>query len=759
MEFSLTNLTKNGDDNKRNVEKTSVSPPTKVISVKHHFTIADHNEMLSLAQEKFDDLRKKSRERAATMRYSGSASKIRRRSIESQEERKMCQLLSSLLYLSLMMHKVDDMKNIFEANSGTLYNEWQTLFESLHSPVFHLRERCMQNEKVKKIYDRKQKYKAMFEETKASMTKLEESSKELGHALSIMSEENLKSQAMLTEKADVKLELCSAQAKVEQLLGTVQRQEENISFTNETRVKLVSSLGVAEKQVWKLEQKVQNDETLAFKAATDIVDLSRDVKDLRERLQNKEQELLLSKKEGEHFQNTLQQQAIERNLLLGEKDNLLIERRESNDRLQSVINSLQNEKTELESSFSSKTNVLQSSSSNMTMELGIMTVKFQTSQEEAANLRSELKSKCNVLESALKLNSSAQLSQSELRKMIDSQQKDIRQLNEMRQSVDLKFAEASSQLQVKAGEHNAIRVQLDREKVELEAKVAVQKQRIRLLEDGISTASALELKRTNEKYLLETTLSEISMESKAYLAERNMLEKVLEKMKDTMEKSIHIASQSKENVDAKMKETETDLVSVQMELVKGQAENDIMKAKISTQQNRSEILEAKVVASEEKSAVLLEETIEKDNVEKHKLSNEINAIKGRCVEEVRVAKERQVIAELKVKEIELASDDKIAKLLHEIALKHNEEKEDNVNKVMKLFKVDDMEVAREAKEKQAVAESKVKAIELEMGNKSYTPEFGDCEIMPSLSSEKTYAKKIVTEAMSSAVDIAFCQSK
>jgi len=696
---TLSNLTNNNDDN-RNTGKMSVSPPTKVVTVKHHFTIIDHNEMLSLAQEKFDDLRKKSRERAATIRYSGSASKIRRRNVESQEESKFIQLLSSLLYLSLMMHKVEDMKKIFEANSGTLYNEWQTLFESLHSPVFHLRERCMQNERAKKMFNRKQKYKTMFEEGKAKMTKLEESSQQLGHALSKMSEENLKSQAMLEEKVDIKLDLCSMQEKVQQLLESVKRQEGEISVANETRDKLIASLTSVEKEVCKLEQKVHNDETLAIQATIEIVDLNRDVKDFREKLRNKEQELLIVNKERESIQEKLQQQATERELLLGEKDKLLADRRECNDQLRSAINSLQNEKVELESNFSSKTNALESALSQMTMELGIVKVKFQTSREEVVNLRSDLESTSNVLQNALEINRSAQLSQSE---MMELQQKEIREQIEMRLSVDLKLAESTSQLKIKTSEYDAMRSQLDGQIMELMEKVVV-------YQHDISTASALELKQTNERNILETNLSEVSMESKVYAAERDMLEKVLEQMRDSMKKSVHSASQSQENADSKVKETEIHLVSSQMALAKSQVENDVMKARIASQQDIFDTMQAKV-ASEVMS---LEETVLKHNKEKGEISDEMNTITSKCAEEVRAAKEKLVVAELAIKELKLALEDKLAKSLQETDTKHNEEK-DGLIKKMSALEADGVEEVMTAKRNQEVAESKVRALELEMG--------------------------------------------
>jgi hypothetical protein len=368
--------------------------------------------------------------------------------------------------------------------------------------------------------------------------------------------------------------------------------------------------------------------------------------------------------------------------------------------LRSAINSLQNEKVELESNFSSKTNALESALSQMTMELGIVKVKFQTSREEVVNLRSDLESTSNVLQNALEINRSAQLSQSE---MMELQQKEIREQIEMRLSVDLKLAESTSQLKIKTSEYDAMRSQLDGQIMELMEKVVV-------YQHDISTASALELKQTNERNILETNLSEVSMESKVYAAERDMLEKVLEQMRDSMKKSVHSASQSQENADSKVKETEIHLVSSQMALAKSQVENDVMKARIASQQDIFDTMQAKV-ASEVMS---LEETVLKHNKEKGEISDEMNTITSKCAEEVRAAKEKLVVADLAIKELKLALEDKLAKSLQETDTKHNEEK-DGLIKKMSALEADGVEEVMTAKRNQEVAESKVRALELEMG--------------------------------------------
>jgi predicted nucleic acid-binding Zn-ribbon protein len=200
------------------------------------------------------------------------------------------------------------------------------------------------------------------------------------------------------------------------------------------------------------------------------------------------------------------------------------------------------------------------------------------------------------------------------------------------------------------------------------------------------------------------------MESKVYAAERDMLEKVLEQMRDSMKKSVHSASQSQENADSKVKETEIHLVSSQMALAKSQVENDVMKARIASQQDIFDTMQAKV-ASEVMS---LEETVLKHNKEKGEISDEMNTITSKCAEEVRAAKEKLVVAELAIKELKLALEDKLAKSLQETDTKHNEEK-DGLIKKMSALEADGVEEVMTAKRNQEVAESKVRALELEMG--------------------------------------------
>ena len=70
-----------------------------------------------------------------------------------------CHLLSTLLYVALMAHKLEDMKRMLEKEDGDAYDEWRALLSTLHSPEFHARERIVQNRRLKRKFHRKRQYK------------------------------------------------------------------------------------------------------------------------------------------------------------------------------------------------------------------------------------------------------------------------------------------------------------------------------------------------------------------------------------------------------------------------------------------------------------------------------------------------------------------------------------------------------------------------------------------------------------------------
>lgn len=194
------------------LDKKNSSPPTNII-VKDHFTTEDYDTMLKLARQKFDELRRISKDRgSASSRYTRA-----RTARISQDEVKITRLLSSLLYLSLMMNKVDDMKQALEHRDCTLYREWEGLFTSLHSPLFHLKERKLQNERSKKIFSRKLRYKDLYNETKETLHKASETSKQMSEAITKLTESNTNAQAKLEAQFDLEKRHIASEAKIEAL--------------------------------------------------------------------------------------------------------------------------------------------------------------------------------------------------------------------------------------------------------------------------------------------------------------------------------------------------------------------------------------------------------------------------------------------------------------------------------------------------------------------------------------------------------------
>jgi hypothetical protein len=195
-----------------------------------------------------------------------------------------------------------------------------------------------------------------------------------------------------------------------------------------------------------------------------------------------------------------------------------------------------------------------------------------------------------------------------------------------------------------------------------------------------------------------------------------------------------------------MKDTEIELISASMELAKAQAKNEKLNATIASHERKlSEALQT-TVESEEKAALVLQETILKHNAEKDELSMAINAIKISGIEEIKVAREKELAAEVKAKSDQLASEENSALLLQEINLKQSQEK-DEIPKEINSIKISVIDEVRAAKENQAATELNVKAMELEMEKmlKSFATktkvEHHD-DTISSVSPEQIYAKKL-----------------
>ena len=90
------------------------------------------------------------------------------------DESRNLQLFSTLLYLTLMMHKIDEIKVLLKESDPSTYVENQAIFDSLRSPGFHLQRHHESLQKAKKLFERKQKYKMMHDETMSRLHEYEE---------------------------------------------------------------------------------------------------------------------------------------------------------------------------------------------------------------------------------------------------------------------------------------------------------------------------------------------------------------------------------------------------------------------------------------------------------------------------------------------------------------------------------------------------------------------------------------------------------
>ena len=105
-------------------------------------------DMLLLAQQKLDEINR------GNLGLSGGG-----RNHRSKRSAVSSTLLSTLLYIAIMAHKLEDMKTMLEEEDLDMYNEWRCLFDNLHSPEFHTQERILQNQRVKTAFTRKRHYK------------------------------------------------------------------------------------------------------------------------------------------------------------------------------------------------------------------------------------------------------------------------------------------------------------------------------------------------------------------------------------------------------------------------------------------------------------------------------------------------------------------------------------------------------------------------------------------------------------------------
>ena len=199
-------------------------------------------EMAVLAQSKFNETRQHLQSLKNCGRgggkVAGKYTYIKQQQQEkpnvSDPDNKAQELLSTLLYLSTMLEKVDGMKAMLKNHNLALYDEWRPLFDALSSPSITLREQSNQKERIKRLERRKNHYKEEATKRRVEAARMQEatqkSESQLREQISTMSNSNAKLEGRLAEKEDAIESLVHTQsvdkARLEdELVGSKKRCE------------------------------------------------------------------------------------------------------------------------------------------------------------------------------------------------------------------------------------------------------------------------------------------------------------------------------------------------------------------------------------------------------------------------------------------------------------------------------------------------------------------------------------------------------
>lgn len=90
--------------------------------------MAERKDMLLLAQQKLDEINRGNLGLSGGGGRPGSSSSDKRRH-RGRKSAISSHLLSTLLYVALMAHKLEDMKTMLEEEDGDMYIEWRPLLE------------------------------------------------------------------------------------------------------------------------------------------------------------------------------------------------------------------------------------------------------------------------------------------------------------------------------------------------------------------------------------------------------------------------------------------------------------------------------------------------------------------------------------------------------------------------------------------------------------------------------------------------------
>ncbi len=384
---------------------TLQQPPTRIITIKKQYTVKDQKDMLSLAQKQFDYMRRRNKERLKSSRYQrhsglshGGGSRM---SKPTKDQMKIRQLLSSLLYLSLMMHKVDDMKKILEHSDSNLYNEWTALFGPLHSPIFHMRERRIQNERVKKLFNRKLKYKAQYEETKADLLKCQDTLQQVSQAVAKLTDENKSTYILLNQRQDIEKDLAVSINEIEMRHQQILKHENTIKemniecsqlHTNNERIILENK---------ELLKNINIYEASAEKATKEIFLLRDEIKEKDSKIKDYVNNVVTLKKDLELSSMQLnQEQSIHKDTKKA-RDDQVNEYKRKVCELQSLLETTETKMKQLESCKAEEIVTMQQKVTDAHSEIAVKSKELEMLQSQLSQTRSDLESKSTSLVEAL----------------------------------------------------------------------------------------------------------------------------------------------------------------------------------------------------------------------------------------------------------------------------------------------------------------------------------------------------------------------
>ncbi len=637
-------------------------PPTRVITVKNEYSVKDQDEMLALAQKKFDRMRQKNRERARSSRYQRLSrnSRLSKGIHNNQEQTKVNQLLSSLLYLSLMMHKVDKMKKILEHHDSNLYNEWVILLGSLHSPVFHMRERRIQNDRVKKIFSRKNRYKCRYEETRSDLEKSQDTLKEMSLALAQQTEENKRINSSLHDKQSVESDLAASTKESEILQSHLSKLEEEINSYKSERSELhskVESLQLKQGQQLQIIRTLEKDQE--GKQAK-ILSLEDELNVQKTHNKELECQIIALQKDSDMHRKEL-------NLEKLNHESSKETGKEECAELQSLLTESNTSLKDLERSKDQEIRKLNEDIGSVVKELEMKKSQWTMTKNELRQTREDLDLKATTLSNTLSL------LESERKTNYLLQEKNTAAINEigsLNLSVEEKRSEtialvqtiASLESQLKSSISEAANKfsSLDKDLKSKEGKLIQTEKEIsnlictnQSLEKSLSEALLSKHCAEEQKQkLLDGEIKSVNISIEEMAAENLRITNMMESMKDSLMQDVHNALQQQTEAEGKAKLLQKDLVQSEKEVAVLRCEN------ASLEKSLSEVTQLKTCVEEQKQKLIdgesnsVNTSIAKLTAENLRINNMMGSMKDNLMKDIHDALEQQKAAQQKVDKLQ-----------------------------------------------------------------------------------------------------------